>query len=297
MRTTVKLLLLFLFGVLAFLSLSPLLYSAERARNDQDVYNACCRVYSGSYAGSGTAFAEYGGDLYILTNYHVCGTRAASVQFFADGEPTERINAENVARGYDESRSIDFVILRIKTTPRARCFVPFWNANDGAPYTSGEAVIATTGSPRAQWLRTVRGRITSAERGKNIVFMPTPYGGQSGSSLVGYDGGLPYIIGLLTWRTDEEGAETAGGLAQPIERVIACLSSATNAAASCDPVQKYWRTNEYNLNAPKETDAPAAPSRMIIDGDGVKNGKPPRRFLGQLWTFTQWGAVARLAWN
>lgn len=270
MKSVIKLLLYIFFFSLLLLACSPLLYSAERASNDQEVYNSCCRVYSGSYAGSGTAFAEYNNDLYILTNYHVCENRAASVQFFAEGEPTERIPAENIARGYNEQQSIDFVVLRIKATPRTRHFVPFWNDANGEPYTSGEAIIGTTGAPRAQWLRTVRGRVVSAERGKNIVFMPTPYGGQSGSSIIGYNDGLPYIIGLLTWRTDAEGAETAGGLAQPIDRIITCLTSETYATrCTAEPRQKNWRTNEYNLNTPINTGNNNEPVRKITDGDGV----------------------------
>lgn len=265
MKFICKILLGLIMVLLGLLALTPLAFPAERATNDQEVYNSCCRVYSGSYAGSGTAFSENGGYIYILTNFHVCQNNDAKVQFFAVGEACPEIPAENVARGYNEEKSIDFVILRVKSSGYVKNFVPFWKAADGNRLEEKTAIIGTTGCPRAQYLRTIRGKIAGYNQNNNIVFSPTPYGGQSGSSIVIYNNDLPYIAGLLTWRTAEEGKETSGGLAQPISRVINCLEQN---AAGVDMLEtgENKKTLEYNLNTPKETQE--SQSGKVIEHNG-----------------------------
>lgn len=256
-----------LVALLLLLALAPLALPAERAVNDNDVYNACCRVYSGAYAGSGTAFMEHNGKIYILTNYHVVADRDATVQFFGDGQASERIEAKNVARGYNNNSSLDYAILSIDATSRVKNLVPLWRGSE--PYRFNSAIIGTTGCPRAEYLRTIRGLVYSHNAGDNITFSPTPYGGQSGSSIVSYTNGLPYIVALLTWRTDEEGRESAGGLAQPIERVISDLEGTATASASIGDARR--KTLEWSLEAGKSLDAepPTNDDREVLLNGGA----------------------------
>lgn len=197
-------------------------YSAEQARNEGDVYDACCRVYNGGTAGSGCCFMDFNGDCYVLTNYHVAGTNNCKLQFFSNGEPVT-VTGINVWHAYNQSQSLDAVILKVpaKEASVIKYYVPMWQGETDI-ITDEECVMYTAGCPRAKWERLVRGRIKKGNG--NCVFKPTPYGGQSGSSIFITRDNTPFIGALLTWRTDEEGNETYGGLAQPIKRVLNAMA-------------------------------------------------------------------------
>ena len=222
---------LIVFGFLAFFV--AVTNGAERARTSVDAYGACCRVFNNGTAGSGTCFyVDRNGDCYILTNYHVAGSADCELEFFDRGEPM-RVHAVNVWRAYDESRSIDCAVLKVSASA-ASCitkFVPCWTK--GGDLCGEEVVMTTTGAPRAKWLRMIKGKIKSGGGDNNLVFKPTPYGGQSGSSILIEKNGLPYIGGLLTWRSAEEGSETFGGLAQPIARVLKAMGGQTADLPPC----------------------------------------------------------------
>ena len=216
---------LILFSFLAFFA--TVTNGAERARSAADAYGACCRVFNKGTAGSGTCFyVADNGDCYILTNYHVAGAADCEVEFFDRGEPV-RVKAVNVWRAYDESKSIDCSVLKVAAAS-AGCitkFVPLWTGDKDL---CGESVVMTpTGAPRAKWLRMIRGQIKNGGGDANLVFKPTPYGGQSGSSILIEEDGLPFVGGLLTWRSAEEGSEGFGGLAQPIARVLRAMGGQT----------------------------------------------------------------------
>ena len=222
--------LLSLFGASAFC------FSAERARTEGDIYNACCRVFNNGVAGSGCCFfQDSDGAVYILTNYHVAGKNDCRVQFFNDGEPLEFL-AENVWYCYNQSSSIDVAVLRVNAidAPKILNYVPLYKDGElGDGIGSEPCLMCTTGAPRAQWLRFIRGKIKKVNG--NCVFKPTPYGGQSGSSIfVSVDGDW-YIGALLTWRTMDEGTEDWGGLAQPISRVLTAMSGKSETSAPSLP--------------------------------------------------------------
>ena len=211
------LIILFGFGLVAMSQ------GAERAISEGDIYNACCRVYAGNVAGSGCAFyQDETGAIYILTNYHVAGTSDCSVHFFYDGD-NHILKAKNIWRAYNENKSLDAVILKVEgeQTKHIKHYVPLW--------TGAEKIVAeedmqmfTVGGPKALWLRAIRGRIRMGNG--NCVFKPTPFGGQSGSSIFIKRGGRWFVGALLTWRSMDEGTEDYGGLAQPIERVTNAMA-------------------------------------------------------------------------
>ena len=217
-----------LFAAFLFLSLifgfALICNGAERAENFSEAYGAACRVFNGNTAGSGTCFLQdSAGNCYILTNFHVAQKNNCRVQFFYNGSPQE-VEGEYVESGYSSSKSIDYTILKIpadKAKGVVFYYVPLWLKDD----ISGEedCLMATTGAPAAKWLRTIRGRIRCDNTGGNWTFRPTPYGGQSGSSIIIEKNGLPYICALLTWRAHAEGMEDFGGLAQPIKRVLTSM--------------------------------------------------------------------------
>ena len=222
-----------LLGAIVFFALfdfaAVCVFGADRAQTPADTYGACCRVFQNGVAGSGTCFLQdENGDCYILTNYHVAGKSDCDVEFFEDGDPV-RVRAVNVWRAYDDGACLDCAVLKVAAAD-AGCikkFVPLWTDSGDL---GGETITMTTvGAPRAKWLRMIRGKIkdNGGKVNENLVFKPTPYGGQSGSSIIIEKGGKPWVGGLLTWRQGEEGAETFGGLAQPIARVIKAMSGET----------------------------------------------------------------------
>lgn len=225
-------------------------FCAERAVDVDGIYNSCCRVYNGNTAGSGTCFFfDDEGNAYILTNYHVARTSDCTVQFFPNGEPIS-LKAQNVWHAYDQSSSLDAVILRVNSSDarNIKNYVPLWTGGDEGITT--EECMYSAGCPSAKWLRAVKGRIR--KDGNGVVFKPTPYGGQSGSGLIIERNNEPWVGALLTWRTMDEGREDYGGLAQPIKRVLNAMSGNVSnehnplpaSAIECPEDLRYENKNE-----------------------------------------------------
>ena len=229
-----------LLGAIIVLSLAMLagvcVYGAERAKDADDCYNASCRVYNitRSAAGSGTCFlCDRQGNCYILTNYHVAGKKDAYLQFFADGVAKE-VKGAYVTSGFDETRSLDFTILKVSAADAdgvILSYVPLLRGDEddvAEAYASDDAYIMTTaGCPKALYLRNIKGRLRG-DGVNNCTFYPTPYGGQSGSGIIErLSDGQPWVVALLTWRNTNynEGSENWGGMAQPITRVVKALES------------------------------------------------------------------------
>lgn len=251
--------------------------SAKIATNADEAYNACCRVVSNGSAGTGTAFYQSeSGEVYILTNYHVSGNRAATVEFFDSGLPV-KYNATNVTCGYDQNSSLDYAILKLNAadSSNVKNIIPLWN--NSKSLLEQRYCIDTIGCPHALHLRMVRGVIQSFNANSNIVFAPTPYGGQSGSAILGEDkSGRPYVVGLLTWRTDEEGRDSYGGLAQPIARVINDIERRGVSFGESNELPANAVITPYDINTPRPASENNAPS-LLIEGKRAwecSNNKP-----------------------
>ena len=255
-----------------FFVFSALIFGADRATSLSDTYGACCRVFNGGTAGSGTCFyQDKEGNCYILTNYHVAGSNDCKVEFFdTKGEPV-RVSAVNVWRAYSDAKSLDCSVLKVDSS-EAGCitkFIPFYTKDFKGENT---CIMSTTGAPRAQWLRWVKGQIRCDDSGGNWTFRPTPFGGQSGSSIVALKNNKPYIVALLTWRTLSEGSDDWGGLAQPISRVLTAMSG------TVAELPNVPRCSEC-------IDCPSSPSEPIIKKQKKSGGaiEPEPVFTGGQW--------------
>lgn len=202
-------------------------FGAERVKDAEDIYNSGCRIYRDTVAGSGAVVhQDENGDLYVFTNHHVAGQKGnrCRLNFFGDGN-CNLVPAEVIWSYYSTEKSIDVSILKVdgQYSSFCPCYLPVWNS-DKRISDEAEVEFITAGAPKAQWLSERKGRLKQ-NGDNNATFAPTPYGGQSGSGIaVKAKDGLYYWAWLITWRTDNEGTEGFGGLAQPASKIIKAMN-------------------------------------------------------------------------
>jgi hypothetical protein len=197
---------------------------------------ATVRIRNGSSMGSGTVFRESSDSFYILTNAHVAGTdlgNRVEVEFWRDGHQSRPVSGDTVAVAYIPRAYRDIAVVRVPKQSLGSYeppVIPLAGSQDSVNYQN----IFSVGCPSGRWPTAFEGFALrrQANGGDTIHFVPMPAGGRSGSAIFDVQSRRPSIIGLIAWRSTDEGGhgldgrgETHGyGIAMTHQEVWAGLS-------------------------------------------------------------------------
>lgn len=187
-----------------------------------DCHDATCRISDG---GTGVAFRQGQGHIYVLTNAHVVDSRQqVSCEFWRAGYQSVPLTATVVARVLNDE--CDAAVLAIPTEAFAFGQLPkiIPLAQPGRVVRKGETIL-TVGCPRLEWATGLKGHALGY-LGSKLIFRPTPAGGRSGSAI--FDGRGEEIVGLLSHR--DEGA--GYGLAVSVQALREHLATAGKQAST-----------------------------------------------------------------
>ncbi len=217
-----------------------------------DCYDATCRVTSQrravrmsdgqtktvSPSGSGTVFEISRGKIYVLTAAHVADRPSCACQFYRFGHESAEFPAATVAR--DARADVALVVVSVESLggvlPKV---IPI--AEPGTVLAPGEELLSV-GMANGAWPTGWKGHILKAEGGKGkaegneeIIFVPPPAEGRSGSAL--FDAAGTKIVGVVRARMED--GRSAVGLAIPLAAIYRAFRSpvAYQAVALTEPVQ------------------------------------------------------------
>jgi hypothetical protein len=216
-----------------FSSLAPLAIA-------NDTHDLCrqatVRIRNGSSMGTGTVFRESTDAFYVLTNAHVAGTQLGNrveLEFWRDGHQSKPVSGDTVAVAYIPRAYRDIAVVKVPKTVLGAYsppVIPLAGSQDSFDYQN----IFSVGCPSGRWPTAFEGFALrrQANGGDTIHFVPMPAGGRSGSAIFDVQGRVPQIIGLIAWRSSDEGGhgldgrgETHGyGIAMTHQEVWAGLS-------------------------------------------------------------------------
>ena len=190
-------------ALLVFLSLTSISWAKFLTLNE--IGQASCRVNASIARGSGTAISSDGQYVYVLTNAHVVGDSTnVTCEFFRYGRKTRALPGEVIWKAYSERSVLDFAIIRMGRSlfgsmpPRIVPIAPPSHAVSINDY------ICSAGCPQARWLQLWEGHALSKSSRDQVLFTPPPLGGQSGSGVYTVIKGHTYLVGILTWRIDQD---------------------------------------------------------------------------------------------
>jgi len=206
------------------LVLLMLLAGAARAAID-DCIDATCRVTAADGGrGTGCVFELSQGRVYVLTAAHVVGrSRRVECEFWRHGHRSNPLAGQVTAR--DEAADAAIVVL---SQTAFRGILP--TATPLAPrdhlLRPGQPVVSV-GCAGGSWATGFKGHVLGY-RGADLVFVPGPANGRSGSAV--FDAAGERIVGLLRARSmdDSHGFATS---VQALYRAFAVSSSAKPSGA------------------------------------------------------------------
>lgn len=209
----------FLATALLLVFCSPVVASEatfRRAETFSDVHAASCRVRARSSLGSGTFVGFTDGAGWIFTNYHVVGKETDVKLDFWTNSKLETLEGKVCWRFYNVDLPGDFAFVKVDTNALKRIDPPFvpLAGPDVKPTKNG--FIASSGCPDGRFAQAWRGEVVSYYNGKTAVFQPPPVPGQSGSGIVEYIDGKPYVVAILTWLFGQKGSDESTGGAIPV---------------------------------------------------------------------------------
>ena len=252
-----------------------------------DVHDVCraatVRVRNGNSLGSGTVFRASDQYCYVLTNAHVAGTRLGTrveCEFWRVGHQSRPVAGETVVVAYVPRAYRDIAVVRVDRRLLGGYLppvVPIARPDEQADYRR----LFSVGCASGRWPTAFEGFALrrDAKGGDTVHFVPAPAGGRSGSALFDVRGDWPRIVGLVAWRSSDEGGhgldgrgEKHGhGIAMTHQEVWAGLRGqrqgvALAAPSGAIPVQhtkQKPKSDEAKApakrSAPKQRDKPAAP--------------------------------------
>lgn len=207
--------LLILFGSTCFATESPF----RRAETFSDIHAASCRVRVSSSIGSGTFIGFTDDACWILTNYHVVGKENNVKIDFWTNSKLETVDGKVSWRFYDVNLPGDFAFVKIDARDLKRIDPPFVPPAGPDVKPTEHGFIASSGCPDGRFAQAWRGEVISYYNGKTAVFQPPPVPGQSGSGIIEYIDGKPYVVGVLTWLFGQKGLDESTGGAIPISNL------------------------------------------------------------------------------
>lgn len=268
---------------------------------------------------------------YARTNFHVAGGVGSicTIEFWNDGELQKPVRAEVVEAYFDNNKSKDISILKIRKSDLAGPMpvIPFAPYGNDAKLKVGDR-IWQVGNDSGRWTNAERGRIVKLTPGL-IYYLPKSIPGNSGGPV--YDSSGRFQIGVTAWYTTIEinGKPTVVGLAMSSDRVrdfragrassfndalpanthIASTASDSNlpVGATQVPFRSYqqtenkpgfkaWRnpgsTSDEHRKQEPENDSPKS-GELAAKAEEVDEAKPTKKSDGNLLI---WIAIAILAY-
>ncbi|MEZ6100280.1 MAG: serine protease [Pirellulaceae bacterium] len=176
---------------------------------------ATVRVRNGSSLGTGTAFRASRDYVYVLTNAHVAGTRLGTrveCEFWREGHQSSPVAGETVVVAYVPRAYRDIAVVRIDRRllrGYLPAVVPIANPDEQADYRR----LFSVGCASGRWPTAFEGFALrrNASGGDTVHFVPAPAGGRSGSALFDVEGDTPRIVGLVAWRSSDNGGHGLDG--------------------------------------------------------------------------------------
>lgn len=268
--------------------------------------NSSCKILArhqrGMASGSGTVINEDNDYYYVLTNGHVAANcNNVSVSFFHEDTLLDNVPARIAWQGYIPNTTADTCLLAVEKTKLDIVPVIIHLAPEGTKINKGD-IVAGAGYPQGYWCQAWRSRVIKNNGGSIYYEMP-PVEGQSGSGITKIIDGKEYLIGINTWRYEDENGryggavslETIYSLFNQTYRVQKTSTNHITISLECKNCLKpeeehYWVHNEdgtVNTNLycqPKRCprcggfhQAPNMPSPESPNQDGVQ-GKLPDIF-------------------
>lgn len=188
----------------------------RRAETFSDVHAASCRVRARSSLGSGTFIGFTDGAGWIFTNYHVVGKETDVKLDFWTNSKLETLEGKVCWRFYNVDLPGDFAFVKVDANALKRIDPPFVPLAGPDVRPSEHGFIASSGCPDGRFVQAWRGEVVSYYNGKTAVFQPPPVPGQSGSGIVEYIDGRPYVVAILTWLFGQKGSDESTGGAIPV---------------------------------------------------------------------------------
>lgn len=190
-----------------------------------DLQNSVCRIKTtvsemsplfgtrivGGY-GTGTVFLEDEQFFYILTNGHVTNAQNAkyTAEFVHEGEFRSPVPVELQWQFFRTNTSIDAAILRLnKVNVAADQIIQPIKIAPSTTQVQGN-IIWGGGFPDSRWLQFWRAKVLSVDNPNIYKISMPPVEGQSGSAVLLNIADETYIVGLVTWRF-ENNANNYGG--------------------------------------------------------------------------------------
>ncbi len=206
------------------LALAISLVGQTALANSEYVVKASCRITAtdgrAQNRGSGIVIKETQGSYYVLTCGHVLdGCNSFAVEFFRDGFISAKVPASLVSTRYVTDTTVDAAILMV-SKDRMLGYKP--NVISLAPSTyqsKPQTPIFGAGCPQGKWVQYWESRINK-NYGNAVGFNMSPVSGQSGSGILTVIGNKPYVIGIVTWST-EDGPNGGGGVS--VSRIYECI--------------------------------------------------------------------------
>ena len=171
-----------------------------------DCIDATCRISTADGSrGSGCAFENSQGRVFVLTAAHVVGrNRTVQCEFWRDGHRSVPLAGEVLATGLSRtpSGSVDAAIIAVPISSFAGVLpgsVPI--APRGYRLSPGETVTSV-GCAKGAWATGWKGHVLGYD-GSSLCFTPPPADGRSGSALFDAEG--ERIVGLIWGRNQREG--------------------------------------------------------------------------------------------
>lgn len=200
--------------------------SCSAATSLEELMLATCRVERSRARGSGCVFAESEASYYILTNYHVVGSKtieSIQVRFFNGG--MDRVfSGRVVAVAYTPNQWADVAVIELPKSQLQGLQLPVVpllpDGEQRLPEASERTTIWTCGCPGGKWPSLMEGRaILEPTYHGAVKLHPSVEGGRSGSPVFSRIGGEFFVTGLVGWRDKQD----RWGIAMTIGQVKALL--------------------------------------------------------------------------
>ncbi|MCP4535804.1 MAG: hypothetical protein GY832_01495 [Chloroflexi bacterium] len=193
-------------GILAVLIALVALTATPAMATLSDCHDASCRVRaSDGSTGSGCAFANSNGMVYVLTNAHVATTPTISLEFWRGGHKSSQLSGRVIAK----DTKADAAIVAIAETSFGGVLpdvIPLGGSGD-SPRPGGS--IMSVGCAGGSWSTGWKGHVLGYS-GADMYFQPPPANGRSGSAIFDAEG--TKIVGLLYARKQDDSAGIATSL-------------------------------------------------------------------------------------
>jgi hypothetical protein len=180
-----------------------------------DCIDATCRVTAGDGGrGTGVVYKIDNDVVYVITNAHVATTPTMKLEFWIDGHKQDVITGKTTVR--DVARDVAVIeVQAAKFKGLLPAVIPL--ASRDTVLEVGQEVWSA-GCPRGEWTKAWSGHVLRFEGEKDrVVFLPPPFGGQSGSAI--FNEGGTEIVALLNLQALNSRNESIYGLAVNIREI------------------------------------------------------------------------------